>query len=183
MTDTTTADDVLGFWFAECAPAAWFTKDDAFDRRMRERFAATHARAAAGELDGWTATRAGRLALILVLDQMSRNMFRGDAKAFAQDAQAREIARRALAEGDHVYSSPEQCLFLFLPFEHSENVADQALSVALFTGLGKADWIDYADRHKVIVDRFARFPHRNETLARVSTAEEIAFLKQPGSSF
>lgn len=114
---------------------------------------------------------------------MSRNLYRGSAKAFAQDPAALALARRAIAEGDHVGASRERRLFLYLPFEHSENPADQAMCMALFVALGDERLTDYAERHKVIVDRFGRFPHRNETLGRQSTDEEIAFLKEPNSSF
>lgn len=183
MSDIATVDAVLTFWFEDCSPQDWFQKSDAFDAGLRDRFAATHAAAAAGELDGWAETRDGRMALILVLDQMSRNLHRGDPRAFAQDAMALDLARRAVAAGDHAFSSPERCLFLYLPFEHSEELADQALCMALYTALGNAEWTEYAHRHQVIIERFGRFPHRNEILGRESTAEEIAFLKEPNSSF
>jgi len=183
MSDRATIEAVLGFWFGECDADDWFKKSDAFDATLRTRFAATHDAACAGALDAWVESRAGRLALILVLDQMSRNLHRGDPRAFAQDAKARAIARRALALGDHVFSTPEQALFLFLPFEHSENVADQALCIALYEGLGNDYWVEFAGLHKVIIDRFGRFPHRNQTLGRESTAEELEFLEQPNSSF
>lgn len=178
-----TAADVLTFWFEECTPAAWFEKNDAFDQTLRDRFAGAHAKAADGALAAWADTRDGRLALLIFLDQMSRNMFRDSAKAFAQDALARDVARRALGEGDHVFCDPNRCLFLFLPFEHSEALADQTLCLALFQALGNPHWIDYANRHKVIIERFGRFPHRNACLGRESTPEELAFLSQPGSSF
>lgn len=178
-----TAADVLTFWFEECTPAAWFEKNDAFDQTLRDRFAGAHAKAADGALAAWADTRDGRLALLILLDQMSRNMFRDSAKAFAQDALARDVARRALGEGDHVFCDPNRCLFLFLPFEHSEDVADQLWSDALFRALGDANLIDYAERHRVIVERFGRFPHRNAALGRTGTPEELAFLEQPNSSF
>ena len=123
------------------------------------------------------------MALILVLDQMSRNLYRDDPRAFAQDVRARAVARRAVAAGDHVFAPPERCLFLFLPFEHSEDLADQLLCEALFGVLGDANLDDYAARHRVIVERFGRFPHRNAVLGRTSTAEELNFLEQPNSSF
>lgn len=178
-----TPDDVLDFWFRECTPEQWFTKDDDFDAALRRRFGTLHAEAAAGGLADWEATADGRMALILVLDQMSRNLHRGDARAFAQDAHARAVARQALAAGDHVFAPSERCLFLFLPFEHSEELADQLMSDALFRALGDAGLLDYAEQHRVIIERFGRFPHRNATLGRTSTAEELAFLEQPNSSF
>lgn len=178
-----TLEDVLGFWFREADPKQWFIKDDGFDATLRSRFGALHAEAAAGGLADWEATADGRMALILVLDQMSRNLFRGDPRAFAQDARARAVARRAIAAGDHVFAPPERCQFLFLPFEHSEDVADQLWSDALFRALGDANLIDYAERHRVIVEQFGRFPHRNAALGRTGTPEELAFLEQPNSSF
>lgn len=186
MTDATpvaSPDAVLAFWFEECGFADWFQKSDAFDATLRARFGATHAAACDGGLDDWEETRDGRMALILLLDQMSRNLHRGEPRAFAQDGRARAVARRAIALGDHAVSPPERCLFLYLPFEHSESAADQALCMALYRALGNAEWTEYARQHQVIVDRFGRFPHRNEILGRESTAEEIEFLKQPNSSF
>lgn len=179
----TTPAEVLGFWFGECTPQQWFDKDDGFDAALRDRFGELHGEAAAGGLGGWEATADGRLALVLVLDQMSRNLFRGDPRAFAQDPRAREVARRAIAAGDHLFAPPQRCLFLFLPFEHSEDLADQLWSEALFGSLGDADLDDYARRHRVIVERFGRFPHRNAALGRASTAEELSFLQEPNSSF
>jgi uncharacterized protein (DUF924 family) len=177
------SDDVLGFWFGECDPALWFARDDGFDATLRDRFGALHAEAAAGGLAAWEDNADGRMALILVLDQMSRNLHRGDGRAFAQDARARAVARRAIAAGDPVFASRERCLFLYLPFEHSEELADQLWSEALFAALGEPSWLDYAVRHRVIVERFGRFPHRNAALGRASTAEELEFLQQPNSSF
>lgn len=177
------AEDVLGFWFTECSEEDWFKKSDAFDAALHDRFAAVHEAAAAGRLDGWAQTPDGRLALILLLDQMSRNLFRGSAKAFAQDPAALALARQAIAEGDHVGTSRERRLFLYLPFEHSENPADQAMCMTLFATLGDDELTEFARRHKVIVDRFGRFPHRNEAMGRQSTEEELAFLQEPNSSF
>lgn len=180
---TLSAEDVLTFWFAECSEEDWFKKSDAFDAALHDRFAPTQAAAADGRLDAWAETVDGRLALILLLDQMSRNLFRGSARAFAQDPAALALARRAIAEGDHVGAGRERRMFLYLPFEHSENPADQAMCMALFTALGDPHLTDYAERHKVIVDRFGRFPHRNAALGRSSTAAETAFLQEPNSSF
>ena len=177
------AEDVLDFWLIDCSEDDWFKKSDAFDAKLRDRFGATLAAAAEGRLDDWADTPDGRLALILLLDQMSRNLFRDDPRAFANDPAALALARRAIAEGDHVGVSRDRRLFLYLPFEHSESRADQEMCMALFTALGDDELLDFARRHMEIVDRFGRFPHRNETLGRESTAEEIAFLKEPGSSF
>ena len=175
--------DVLAFWFDETAPNLWFEKNDAFDATLRARFGDRHAEAAAGCLVDWEETADGRLALLLLLDQMSRNLYRGDPRAFAQDARARAVARRAVAAGDHVFAPRERCQFLFLPFEHSEDLADQLWCEALFRALGDDNLLDYAVRHRVIVERFGRFPHRNAALGRTSTAEELAFLTEPNSSF
>ena len=175
--------DVLTFWFVENGREQWFQKDDAFDSEMRRRFADLQVRAAAGGCVDWEATEDGRMALILVLDQFSRNLYRDDPRAFAQDARARAIARTAIALGDHVTSAPDRKLFLYLPFEHSEALADQDWCMTLFTALGDPELLAYAERHRVIVERFGRFPHRNAVLGRDTTPDELEFLQQPGSSF
>lgn len=185
--DTAAAEAVLDFWFGEGDRKAWFAKNADFDAAIRERFGAFHA-ALSDRLDraaALAATPRGALAAVLVLDQFSRNLFRGDARAFAQDAAAREIARRAIARGDlrDPTLPAEAPIFLVLPFEHSEHLADQDWCVALCETLGDADYLDYAHKHRDIIRRFARFPHRNAALGRESTAEERAFLTQPGSSF
>lgn len=180
---TASVEAVLDFWFGECSEQDWFQKSDAFDATLQERFAAVHDAACAGALDHWGESPKGRLALLILLDQMSRNLHRGDARAFAQDGKAIALARRALAEGDHVGATRDERLFLYLPFEHSENPADQDLCMALFSALGDDRLTDFAERHKVIIDRFGRFPHRNAVLGRESTPEEIDFLAQPNSSF
>lgn len=174
---------VLSFWFEENGQEQWFRKDDAFDAAIAAHFADLHERSAAGGCDAWAEDADGRMALILVLDQFSRNLFRDSPKAFAQDPAALALARKAIALGDHVASPKERCLFLFLPFEHSEAIADQGMCRSLFETLGDPHLIDFADRHRVIVERFGRFPHRNAVLGRESTAEELAFLEQPNSSF
>lgn len=176
-------EGVLRFWFEEIDQVAWFVKDDAFDATLAERFGDLWAESANGGLKDWARARDGRLALILLLDQFSRNLCRGDARAFAQDDRARAVARQAIAHGDHVHLGPEKCLFLYLPFEHSESLGDQDWCADLFAALGNPRWIEYAERHRVIVQRFGRFPHRNEPLGRKSTAVERAFLEQPNSSF
>jgi uncharacterized protein (DUF924 family) len=180
--------DTIDFWFGSPrgkSRAEWFRKDAAFDAEIRRRFGELHAAAARRELDAWRAGRESMLALIVVLDQFSRNLHRDDALAFAQDAYARECAREALARGDDRESLPVERMFLYLPFEHSEDCADQALAVELMQGIdafeetrGISEW---ALKHKVIIDRFGRFPHRNAALGRASTPEEVEFLKKnPG---
>jgi uncharacterized protein (DUF924 family) len=191
----TLVHDVLSFWFgAPGSPIrgtfrdAWFRKDVAFDAEIRRHFFDAAEAAARGELDRLQADREGALALVLLLDQFPRNLFRGQARAFAADAKAREVADAAIGRGfDRALPSCER-LFFYLPFEHSESMDDQERAVALFRRLaeedpGRVDGLDYAIRHRTIIQRFGRFPHRNEALGRESTPDEIAFLKEPGSSF
>jgi uncharacterized protein (DUF924 family) len=182
--------EVLAFWFGdEPGPsrAEWFRKDAAFDLRIRTRFGELHAQAAGRRLDGWRAERESMLALVVVLDQFSRNLFRSDARAFAQDAYARECVKQALARGDDRELAPVQRMFLYLPLEHSEDLADQERCVELMGALEAFEEtrgiLVYAERHRAIVRRFGRFPHRNAALGRASTADEAEFLKQPGSGF
>jgi uncharacterized protein (DUF924 family) len=188
----TTFHDVLEFWFGPVeirgkSRAEWFRKDDAFDAEIRRRFLALHAAAALGELERWRAEPRSMLALVIVLDQFSRNLYRGDARAFAQDGHALACAREAIARGDEGGLLPVERQFLYLPFEHSEDLADQDRAVELMQGLEAfeetRDLTQWAEKHRVVVRRFGRFPHRNAVLGRASTAEETEFLKQPGSSF
>jgi uncharacterized protein (DUF924 family) len=182
--------EVLEFWFGEppgAARAEWFRKDAAFDAQIRSRFGALHDAAARRELESWRAAPESMLALVVVLDQFSRNLHRGDARAFAQDAHARDCAREALARADEARLLPVQRQFLYLPLEHSEDLADQERCVELMRSLepfeptkGLTEW---AVKHRDIVARFGRFPHRNAALGRASTPEEVEFLKQPGSGF
>lgn len=177
----TTAGEVLRFWFDEHA-GDWFVKNPAFDRAIRERFLRLYEEAAAGRLAHWAEEPRGALALVIVLDQFPRNLFRGEARAFATDPMAREIARRVLERGwDKAMAQPER-LFIYLPFEHSESLADQDLACELMKDFS-AEQRDYAERHRAIIKRFGRFPHRNDVLGRESTAAEIEFLKLPGSRF
>jgi len=177
------AQDVLDFWFVETAPERWFKKDAAFDDEMRSRFADTYRRAAAGALDAWQTAPRGCVALIVVLDQFPRNMYRGDARAFATDAAARAVLRHALESRFDAVISVKERQFLYMPLQHSEDAADQALSVALNAATGDPDLLKWAEAHKRIIDEFGRFPHRNGILGRQSTPEEAAFLTRPGSSF
>jgi len=186
--------EILDFWFG-CEGEegygefreTWFTKDPEFDREIRDRFEPVYEDAAAGGLDHWKSEARSCLALIIVLDQFPRNMYRGDARMYAADEKAREAARHAI---EHAYDrelSPYGRLFAYLPFEHSEELDDQRLSVELFGGLatemGSEDLLGYAVRHLEIVERFGRFPHRNEILGRRTTPEEAKFLSGPDSSF
>lgn len=175
--------DVLRYWFDDLTLEQCFEKNEAIDRTIRERFGAVHEQLAAN--DGAMHTQAPRelLAALIVFDQFSRNLHRGSAKAFATDPIARRLARAAIADGLDQAMSKRERIFVYLPFEHSENAADQEQSISLFAQLGDENLDKYAVAHKVIIDRFGRFPHRNAALGRQSTPEEIAFLDEPMSSF
>ncbi len=176
-----TIDELLAFWFAD--PARWWKKDPAFDAELRARFEALHAAIEQGGHEDWLDSPRGALAYVIVLDQLSRNMFRDDPRAFASDARARAAARGALERGFDRALPEDQRAFLYMPFMHSEELADQDRCIELFTGLAGSNQLGYAERHRDIIRRFGRFPHRNAVLGRASTPEEIEFLKQPGSSF
>ncbi len=173
-------DDVLAFWFAD--PARWWRKDPAFDQEVRERFLALHEAIERGEREAWLETPRGTLAYVIVMDQFSRNVFRDSARAFASDERARAAARRGVDRGDDRTLSADERSFLYMPFMHSENIVDQDRCVALFAS-APPNQLRYAERHRDIIRRFGRFPHRNAVLGRESTPEEEAFLKEPGSSF
>jgi uncharacterized protein (DUF924 family) len=179
------AREVLDFWFDSRLDAAarnkrWFAKDAAFDAEIRRRFLPLYEQAAAGRLGAWLASAYETLALVIVLDQFPRNMFRGEARAFAADALARDAARALLPRFAEL--SPEEQLFAALPFEHSESLEDQNLACELMKDLSE-EQRRYAERHREIIARFGRFPHRNAILGRASTPEEAEFLKTPGSGF
>jgi uncharacterized protein (DUF924 family) len=189
------AEAVLDFWFgapgsAEFGSArkAWFSKDAAFDATIRERFGALVERALRGELDDWADVPRSALARILLLDQFPRNAFRGTPRAFAGDARALAAATRMVGSRQDESLPPLMRGFVYLPFEHAEGLAMQDEAIRLFTKLVSeapehADMLDYAHRHRDVIERFGRFPHRNESLGRQSTAEEVAFIEQPGSGF
>lgn len=174
---------VLTFWFDELSPKDWWGKDETLDARVAARYGDLLERAARCELHGWRASPRGRLAEVIVLDQFSRHVHRDTPRAFAADPLALALAQEAVARGADTALSPIERAFLYLPFMHSESREIQAVSVALYAANGLPDNLDFARRHKAIVDRFGRYPHRNEILGRASTAEEIEFLKQPGSRF
>ena len=176
-----TPADILAFWRA-AGHDRWYEKDDAFDAEIRRRSLELWHRAAAGELSSWEATDDGALALTIVLDQFPRNMFRGDARTYATDALAREVACRAIARGADARIDPALLEFLYMPFMHSEDLADQVRCVELFRQASNADNLKYAEDHADIVRRFGRFPHRNRLLGRATTAEEQAFLDAGGFS-
>ena len=176
-------NDILKFWFSEKVRLRWFVKDGAFDQRIREEFLSVYEDACAGRLDAWKHSASGILALILVFDQFPRNMFRDSPRAFAMDAQARALVYEGLEQGYDTELSEVECVFFYMPLMHSERLEDQETSVGLYEALGRADNLEFAVRHRDIVARFGRFPHRNAVLGRTSTEEEVAFLTQPGSSF
>jgi uncharacterized protein (DUF924 family) len=171
--------EVLAFWHSAGADR-WFGKDDAFDAAVRSRFLDTYEAAAAGRLAHWEATPDGALALIIALDQFPRNMFRGSARTYAADPLARAVADRALSRGYDRAVAPELRTFFYLPFMHSEALADQERCMALYRAADDAESLKYAEDHADIIRRFGRFPHRNEVLGRATTAEEQAFLDSGG---
>jgi len=174
-------DAVLRFWFG-LDEHQWWHKDAGFDALVRERFLPLHEDLAMRE--GFIATTPREaLAAVIALDQFPRNMFRGDPRTYATDAQARRIVRAALLSGFDRVLPPIQRLFLYLPLQHSEDVPDQELACALVAAVGDQDWLDHAEAHRRIVARFGRFPHRNAILGRPATRTEQAFLREPGSSF
>jgi len=177
------AQAVLDFWFGEAGPANWFAKDENFDAQIRERFASTYRRAYDGDLGEWIQSAAGCLALMIVLDQFPRNMFRGEPRAFATDPHARILLRHVLDMGYDRQLDTRQRQFIYMPLQHSEAPGDQELSVTLNRTLDDENVLKYAIAHKDIIDRFGRFPHRNAILGRESTLEELKFLTRPGSSF
>jgi uncharacterized protein (DUF924 family) len=188
---TSQPQDVLRFWFGQERPcqqrAEWFRKSDAFDREIERRFGTLIDDALGGALVGWTDPPETALAQVIVLDQFTRNVFRNTPRAFAGDALALAAAKRMVDSAQDQALDPLQRAFVYLPFEHAEDLAAQDESVRLFTGLAAitpaASLLDYAHRHHAVVARFGRFPHRNAILGRASTGEELEFLQQPGSSF
>ena len=185
---------VLDFWFGsgDAVDPRWFQRSAAYDQAIAQRFGAAVAAALAGRLDGWAARSDGALALILLLDQFTRNMYRGTPQAFAGDARALALALQLVAGGEPLQWPPLQRWFAYMPLEHAEDAAIQEESVRLFEALAAAAGphrealagaLDYARRHRDVIVRFGRFPHRNAILGRASSAEEAAFLLQPGSSF
>jgi len=175
--------DVLKFWFEQTQPDQWFEKDPTFDATIRDRFLGLHEAVVFRDNNSLLADAQTALAAVIVLDQMSRKMFRGTPRAFASDEQALWLADAAIARGFDAGLSKDQRMFLYLPFEHAEDRRSQARCVELMASLGDPEVQKWAEAHRVIVDRFGRFPHRNAVLERVSTPEEIEFLKQPNSCF
>lgn len=174
--------DIIKFWFSDDSKPLWFAKSEPFDRLIATKFLLTYTYAKEGKLDAWKEKPESLVALIIILDQFPRNMFRNKPESFATDEQALALAKYGISHGfDKLLANPEHQKFFYMPFMHSEHLADQTLALQLF----KDDPLssDYAKRHYEIIKRFGRFPHRNAILGRVSTPEEIEFLKQPGSAF
>jgi len=186
--------EILEFWFGKKGEEEygkqkkeWFVKDKTFDEKVRSLFLEDYQTAAQKKLNHWRELPPSCLALIIILDQFPRNMFRDTPQAFATDNYALEVAKEAVKKGFDQQLLPIERWFIYLPFEHSENLGDQQQAVKLFSSLKddpeSADTVEYADKHLKIIERFGRFPHRNEILGRESTAEELEFLQQPGSKF
>jgi uncharacterized protein (DUF924 family) len=176
MTPTSSAQQILDFWFAEDMPSQWFANNAQFDQLICDKFSALHQKAVAGELAAWENDPQSLLALVILFDQFSRNMFRDTPAAFASDATALRLTKKALAAKMEQALSDNQRAFLYMPLMHSENLADQALSVKLFADF--ADNAQYAKEHYATIAKFGRFPHRNAILNRASTEEELAFLSK-----
>ncbi len=177
-------DEIVDFWFDDAMKPYWFRKSDSFDRAVADTLGEPHAAAARGDCDSWMEDVDGCLALCILLDQVPRNIFRGDPRSFATDAKARAVAEHALANGFDLECTTDERIFLYLPLEHHEDMDSQNRSVALFTErVGDDVTVDYANRHRAVIERFGRFPHRNAILGRDSTPEEAAFLLEPNSSF
>lgn len=180
--------EVLEFWFEEIEPRQWWVKDAEFDAVITQRFGSTHQQANAGELHSWRATPKGRLAEIIVLDQFSRNIYRDNARAFASDKLAVRLVQQAIAAGADTELNGDERLFVYMPLMHSESLVTHRQAEKLFASLAELDQkfarnLDFEQRHKAIIERFGRYPHRNDILGRDSTAEELEFLQQPGSGF
>lgn len=172
----------MDFWFEETEPAQWFQKSSVFDREISDRFLNDYNLCREGVYDGWQDDAKGCLALCILLDQFPRNMFRGSAKAFQTDAQALLIAKKAVESGYDKSLNPTERRFIYLPYEHSENLGDQKTSVSLFEGMKEEDpqGYEYAVKHLEVIEKFGRFPHRNDVLGRENTDEEEKYLAEGG---
>ncbi len=175
--------DILRFWFEEIDESRWWEKDEAFDKHITDRFLDVHSQAVRGELFEWRVTEEGWLAEIIVLDQFSRNIYRDTPLAFASDAQALALAQQAVAQGVDKYFDARKRSFFYLPYMHSESQKIHKVALTLYEQHGTPSGLEFEKKHKAIIDRFGRYPHRNEILGRISTQEELAFLEQPGSGF
>ncbi len=176
-------EQVLQFWFEELEPKQWWVKDTELDAQITQRFGELHQQAIQGELHAWRGSALGSLAEVIVLDQFSRNIFRDTAGAFAADPLALALSQTAIERGYDRILSPTQRSFLYMPYMHSESKLIHSEAVQLFEALGISSTLEFEFKHKAIIDRFGRYPHRNAIVGRDSTAEELAFLEQPDSSF
>ncbi|GAA6139522.1 DUF924 family protein [Arenicella sp. 4NH20-0111] len=174
---------VLTFWFEEIEPTYWWKKDENFDQLIVDRFGGLLKQASRCELNAWRATPKGRLAEIIVLDQFSRNVYRGTASAFSNDPLALALAQEAIINQANKHLTPIENSFLYMPFMHSESLKIHQIAIDLFKGNGIESSYEFELKHKDIIERFGRYPHRNAVLGRQSTQEEVMFLKSPGSSF
>ena len=175
--------EILKFWFEEIEPSQWWKKDEDLDRLITGRFSDIHLRATLCELFEWRKDAHGRLAEVIVLDQFSRNMFRDSPLSFTHDALALALAQEAISVGADKLLKQTECSFLYMPFMHSESLQIHEIATRLFRDNGNQNSFDFELKHKAIIERFGRYPHRNSILGRKSTDEEIEFLKQPGSGF
>lgn len=175
--------EIITFWFKETEPQQWFQKNTAFDEEIIRRFSNTHRQVAMGETYMWRKTIAGRLAEVIVLDQFSRNLFRGESRSFFYDGMALVLAQEALTSPELMTLTPIQRGFLYMPFMHSESLTIHNEALRLFSEKGLEEMLQFEEKHRDILVRFSRYPHRNSILGRLSTAEEITFLKEPNSSF
>ena len=176
-----TPQDVIGFWRL-AGPEKWFSKNSKFDDAIALKFEPVHLRAARGEYDAWAATHEGSLALLILLDQFPRNLYRNSGHAFATDPKARQIARTAISAGHDKQVDANLRQFFYLPFEHSEDPVDQERSVAMFQALGEPQYLEHALIHREVISRFGRFPHRNAALGRIPRVEELEYLANGGFS-
>ena len=181
--NTVRYENILYFWFNELEPRQWWVKDENLDQMIRERFSDVHRQTARCELYPWRSSARGRLAEIIVLDQFSRNMFRNSPKSFEFDPQALVLAQEAVAVGADKELSQQDRNFLYMPYMHSESLVIHDVALDLFRANGLEASLEYEVKHRDIIVRFGRYPHRNEALGRQSTPEELEFLKQPGSGF
>ncbi|MDX8388613.1 MAG: DUF924 family protein [Ghiorsea sp.] len=182
-THNVSAQDIIHFWFENIEPIQWFKKDLSFDQQLTKTFGQTHQAAIEGELEPWRTTAEGRLAEIIVLDQFSRNIYRDKPQSFAYDSMALVLAQEAIRIGADKAIALEKRTFFYMPYMHSESTAIHQVAVELFSQPGAEFNYEFELKHKAIIDRFGRYPHRNKILARKSTVEEIEFLNQPNSSF
>ncbi|MBL4671103.1 MAG: DUF924 domain-containing protein [Arenicella sp.] len=176
-------NEIIEFWFIEIDKVQRFKKDERFDELIRSRFSEIHTQASKCELFSWRSTALGCLAEVIVLDQFSRNMYRGKAESFVHDSLALSLAQSAISKGLDLELTSEQKSFLYMPFMHSESLIIHGQAMTLFTNLGIESNLNFEIKHKSIIERFGRYPHRNKILGRASSSEENSFLLQPGSGF